>query len=249
MALDPTVEQQIARAKEAFARNAYLAALEDLQAVAARHPGFADIQNLIGLCLSLAGRPEEALAAFARATELNPGYVEAHLNLAITLNDLGRLDEAHASFQRAAEADEEKTGGGRFSSAAAAKLANRHMELGDLYAEAGGLEEALEQYRRAAELRPQFLDIGNKLARALIDLGRTGEAIDELQRIVRMNASFVAARANLGLALYRAGRLDAAGEEWRRCLAQQPGNAQVSSYLGMLERQREGGPREPSHGP
>lgn len=239
MALDPTVEQQIARAKEAFARNAYVAALEDLQAVAERHPTFADIQNLIGLCLSLLGRPDDAIAAFERATVLNPGYVEAHLNRAITLNDLGRLDEARESFQRAAEADEEKTGGGRFPSAAAARLANRHMELGDLYAEAGALEEALEQYRRASELRPQFLDIRNKLARALIDLGRPAEAEAELRQILELNASFAAARANLGLALYRAGRLDEAGAEWRRCLAQQPGSAQVASYLGMLERQRE----------
>src|SRR4051794_15874919 len=167
MALDPAVEQMIARAKESFARGAYVAALEDLQPVAERHPGFADVQNLIGLCLSLSGRPDEALAAFARATELNAGYVEAHLNRAITLNDLGRTDEARESFQRAAEADEEKTGGGRFSSAAAARIANLHAELGDTYAAAGASEEALEEYRKAAALRPQFMDIRNKLARTL----------------------------------------------------------------------------------
>src|SRR5215212_8416974 len=67
MAIEPAVEQMIARAKEHFARGAYLAALEDLQAAAERHPKFADVQNLMGLCLSLAGRPEEALAAFERA--------------------------------------------------------------------------------------------------------------------------------------------------------------------------------------
>ena len=243
MPLDPTVEQQIARAKEAFARNAYVAALEDLQAVAERHPNFADIQNLMGLCLSLLGRPEEALQAFDRATQLNPGYVEAHLNRAITLNDLGRLDEARESFQRASEADEEKTGGGRFTSAAAARLANKHLELGDLYAEAGAPEEALEQYSRASALRPQFVDIRNRRGRTLVDLGRLGEAIDELRGILEVNPNFGAARANLGLALYRAGRTDEAEAEWRRCLAQQPDNAQVASYLGMLERQKEGGAR------
>ena len=88
------------------------------------------MQNLSGVCLSMLGRPDEALAAFTRATELNPGYVEAHLNRAITLNDLGRLDEARDSFARAAEADEEKGGGGRFSSAAAARLANLHARAG-----------------------------------------------------------------------------------------------------------------------
>jgi tetratricopeptide (TPR) repeat protein len=239
MALDPAVEQTIARAKESFARGAYVAALEDLQSVAERHPGFADVQNLIGLCLSLLGRGEEALPAFERATELNPGYVEAHLNRAITLNDLGRTDEARESFQRAAEADEEKSVGGRFSSAAAAKLANMHAELGDTYASAGAGDEALAEYRKAAELRPQFLDIRNKLARTLIELGRADEAVAELDSILERRASFVAARANLGLAHYRAGRLDDAEREWRRCAQQQPENAQVSGYLGMVARQRE----------
>jgi len=240
LAIEPAVEQMIARAKESFARGAYLAALEDLEAAAARHPGFADVQNLIGLCLSLSGRPEEALAAFERATALNDGYVEAHLNRAITLNDLGRTDEARESFQRAAEADGEKTAGGRFSSAAAAKLANLHAQLGDTYLQAGAAEEALEEYRKASGLRPQFMDIRNKLARTLLDLGRHDEAAAELEEILAERASFVAARANLGLAHYRAGRLDDAEREWRRCEQQQPDNAQVSGYLGMLARQREG---------
>src|SRR5215218_2773455 len=243
MAMDPAVEQMIARARENFARSAYLAALEDLQAAAERHPGFADVQNLMGLCLSLAGRPEEALAAFERATALNRGYVEAHLNLAITLNDLGRTDEARESFQRAAEADGEKTGGGRFSSAAAAKLANLHAQLGDTYLQAGAGDEALEEYRKASGLRPQFMDIRNKLARTLIDLGRHAEAVEALEAILAERSSFVAARANLGLALYRAGRLDDAEREWRRCEQQQPDNAQVSGYLGMLVRQRETEPK------
>ena len=238
MAIEPAVEQMIARAKESFARGAYLAALEDLQAAAARYPGFADVQNLIGLCLSLSGRPEEALAAFERATALNDGYVEAHLNRAITLNDLGRTDEARESFQRAAEAHGEKTAGGRFSSAAAAKLANLHAELGDTYLQAGAPEEALEEYRKASRLRPQFMDIRNKLARTLLDLGRHDEAAAELEEILAERGSFLAARANLGLAHYRAGRLGDAEREWRRCQQQQPDNAQVSGYLGMLERQK-----------
>jgi len=232
------VEQLIARGKEALARNQYLAALDDLQAAADRRPGFADVQNLVGLCLSMVGRPEEALGAFERAVELNPGYVEAHLNRAITLNDLGRLDEARDAFRRASEADEEKVGGGRFSSAAAARLANLHLDLGDAYDQAGAPEDAVEQYRRAVELRPQFLDIRTRLGRTLIELERLDEARAELGSVLEENPGFVQARANLGLACFRAGALDEAEREWRRCLAQQPGNAQVAAYLGMLERRR-----------
>lgn len=240
MTQDPGVEQLIARGKEALARNQYLAALDDLQAAAGQRPGFADVQNMIGLCLSMVGRPEEALAAFARATELNPGYVEAHVNHAITLNDLGRVDEARDAFRRAADADEQKGGGGRFSSAAAARLANLHRELADAYEQAGAPEDAVEQYRKAVELRPQFVDIRTRLGRTLIELGRLDEARAELDAVLDQNPGFVQARSNLGLAWFRAGSLDQAEREWRRCLAQQPGSAQVAAYLGMLERRRGG---------
>ena len=238
MAQELTTEQLIARGREAYARNALLAALEDFQEVVRREPRFADVHNLVGLCLSLLGRPEEAVEAFDRATGVNPRYVEAHVNRAITLNDLGRLDEARESFERAADAD--GSAGGRFPGAVAARLANKHAELGDLYAEASALEEAEEQFRRACEIRPRFLDIRNKLGRTLLDLGRMREGVAELRAVLDANPSFTGARANLGLALYRAGDLDGAEAEWERCLAQQPGSAQVGGYLGMLRRQREG---------
>ncbi|HEX2094462.1 MAG TPA: tetratricopeptide repeat protein [Longimicrobiaceae bacterium] len=237
MGPEPTTEQLIARGKEAYARNAYLAALEDLQEAARREPRFADLHNLVGLCLSLTGRPEAAVDAFDQALAVNPRYVEAHLNRAITLNDLGRLDEAREAFERAAQADGENSGGG-FTATVSGVVANRHGELGDLYAAAGALPEAEEQYRRACEIRPRFLDLRNKLARTLLDLGRTDDAIAELRAVLDVNPAFATARITLGLALYRAGSLAAAEVEWERCLQQRPGNAQVSGYLRLLRSQR-----------
>ncbi|MDP9348744.1 MAG: tetratricopeptide repeat protein [Gemmatimonadota bacterium] len=237
MPQEMTTEHLIARGREAYARNAYLAALEDLGEAVRREPCFADVHNLIGLCLTLVGRPEAAVDAFDQALGLNPRYVEAHLNRAITLNDLGRLEEARESFQHAMEAD--GGGDGQFSSTVSARLANKHAELGDLYAEAGALALAEEQYRRACEMRPRFLDLRNKLARTLLELGRTEEAVAELRAVLEVNPSFLAARSNLGLALYRLDDLEGARAEWERCVAQQPGSAQVNGFLRMLQRQRE----------
>lgn len=241
MNLDPSVEQSVARGKEAFARGDYLTALGELQLVAAQHPGFADVQNLIGLCLSLLGRPEEAVEAFRRAVTENPGYVEAHLNLAITLNGIGEFDEARVSFENASDADGQKTNG-PYPSAAAARIANKHAELGDLYMEAGAPVEALQQYRIAIGIRPEFVDIRNKLARTMIDLDDAAGAEAELRETIVARPGFVGARANLGLALYKLGRWDEAQTEWQQCLEQQAENAQVQGYLSMLERRRAAAP-------
>jgi tetratricopeptide (TPR) repeat protein len=233
--MDLTTEQLIARGRQAFERRDYLAALNDFRDVLQGHPNFADIRHLSGLALSFLGQPEAALEEFDRAIELNEAYVEAHLNRAITLNELGRYDDAAVAFERA-WAHETKTDA-PFPAAVTARLANAHMMVGDLYLEAGGAREAVEQYKIALDLRPKFLDIRNKLAVAQIQLGELGEAEIELRRALEGNSRFLAARLNLGLVLYRMGRIDEARSEWELCRQIQPGSAQVRAYLAMMQRQ------------
>ena len=228
-------EQLITRGKESYAHREYAAALADLREVVSRKPQFADVHHLIGLCLSLVGRPEEAVGAFDEALAINPRYVEAHVNRAITLQEIGRYDDARHSFEAASEVDMEE-GVGRFPGVLAARLANRHMELGDLYAEGGALDEAAEQFCRAAEIRPRFVDIRNKLARMLLELGKLDEAVDELRQILEINPNFFAARINLGLGWYRMGDFEEARREWERCDQQRPGHPQVEFYLSALAR-------------
>ncbi|HEX7118247.1 MAG TPA: tetratricopeptide repeat protein [Longimicrobiales bacterium] len=232
--MEPRIDHLISRGRQAFERRDYVAALADFREVLEQQPAFADIRHLAGLCLNFLGQPEEALREFDRALELNEGYVEAHLNRAITLNELGRYDEAREAFDRAGRFERE--GDGPYPAAVSARLANAHAELGDLYMAASAPEEAAAQYRAALELRPRFLDIRNKLAHALIQMGDLDGAESELRRALEANPHFMAARLNLGLVHYRRGELDEATGEWGRCRAQEPEHPQVRAYLAMLER-------------
>lgn len=232
---DLSTPELIEKGRDAYARNAYSTALMYLRAVIERAPGYADVHNLIGLCLNLLGNTEDALRAFGRAIELNPRYTEALVNRALTLQEVGRYDEAQASFEAASEADMEE-GVDRFPAVLASRLANQHADLGDLYSAGGALSEAAEQYRRAVEIRPRFADIRSRLARTLIELGDTEAAVAELREALRLNPGFRQARINLGLAWYRSGDPVAAAREWERCLADDPENAQVRTFLAMLER-------------
>lgn len=231
--MDARNEQLMQRARLAFERGDYASALADAQEVLAAHPGFADLRHLAGLCHGFLGNSEAALAEFEQALALNPRYIEAHLNRAITLTDLGRYDEAQASFASAAEHETED--GGPFTAGILARLANGHAELGDLYMQGGGAEDAASEYRRALELRPAFHDIRNKLAEALIELGSLDEAKAELERVRDGNPRFMAARLNLGLVYYRLERLERAREEWHACERLQPTHPQVRAYLTMLD--------------
>ena len=176
---------------------------------------------------------QRILEEFDRALELNPKYVEAHLNRAITLNELGRYEEAKEAFRLAAEYETARSG--RFPGAVSARLANAHMALADLYMEAGDPASAETEYRRALDLRPEFLDIRNKLAQALLRRGEYDAAEAELLRVLEANPGFLAARVNLGLVHFRRGDRVAAEREWRACQAQAPEHPQARANLAMLD--------------
>ena len=226
-------DPRIQRAREAFDRRDYVAALTDLREVVAENPDFADVHHLMGLCLSLLGQPEEALEEFDAAIAANGEYIEAHLNRAITLNELGRYDEAREAFGRAASCEERV--GGRFPAAVSARLANAHAAVGELYMAAAGAGEAVREFRKALELRATFHDIRNRLAEALMQLGDLDAAQDELERVLAGNGRFLQARLNLGLIHYRRGHHDAAREEWEECRSQDPNSPQVRAYLRLLD--------------
>lgn len=231
--LQLTTDRLLTRGRDAYARAEYAIAVADLREVVQREPNFADVHHLLGVCLALIGRPVEALESFDRALEINPRYVEALLNRAITLYELGRYDDARLSFEAASVADLEE-GVGQFPSVLAARLAQGHAELAELYLQAGETGEAVEQLRRAVELRPRFADIRNRYARALIESGEPRAATVELEQILADNPSFLSARINLGVAWYRSGDPQAARREWERCLEQRPDDPLVTGYLRMV---------------
>ncbi len=243
--MDPHVDQLIQRGRLAFERRDYAAALADFRQVLDQQPTFADIRHMAGLCLNFLGDPEAALEEFDRALALNEGYIEAHLSRAITLNDLGRYDEAEEAFRRASE-HVRPVEGGRFPSAVSARLANAHAELGDLYMAASAPEEAVVQYWAALELRPSFIDIRNKLAMALMQLGELDQAEAQLQTAIEANPEFLMARLNLGLVHFRRERFEEAAAEWHRCAERHPDHPQVRAYLAMLEKPAV--PHDPSGG-
>lgn len=228
------IQQLIQRGKQAFEKREYAAALTDFQEVLRRNSRFADIHHLAGLCLSFLGHPDAALIAFSEAVTLNERYIEAHINRAITLNELGRFEEAQESFARAAEFETQAAG--KFPAAVSARLANAHANLGDLYLAAGAAGEAAAQYRAALEIRPQFHDIRNRLAEALMQLRDLANARTELEIVLAGNPRFLAARLNLGLVHFRLGDVAAAKGEWDAASEQQPANPQVRAFLAMLER-------------
>jgi tetratricopeptide (TPR) repeat protein len=237
MTPDTNPERNVKEARERFALQDYYGAVHLLEEVLATGRAFADAHHLLGLSRSLLGQTDQALAAFDSAVHLNPRYVEAHIHRGLILNQLGRSTEAEEAFRRASALEGPRTG--RFSPHVAARLANQHAALGEAYAEAGALADAADQYRKAVELGPAFIDLRYRLARLLLDAGNPLGARDELERVLQARPGFVEAQASLGLAHYLAGDASEARRIWRDALERQPENSRIEAYLAMMDRARE----------
>lgn len=231
-------EQLVEQARERFGLQDYYGCIHLLEDVIASGRGFADAHQLLGVALHLVGQPDRALEALDTAIKLNPRYVEALIHRGLVLSDLGRSEEASASFAAARDSGSRLREG--IPEHHAAKLANQHAELGEAYAEAGAMTQAIEQYRTALKLGPTFHDLRYRLARLLIEAGRALEAREELEAVVAARPRFAEAKAALGMASYMAGDKTSAALIWNEIATADPSNLKVQAYLAMLRRNQRG---------
>lgn len=221
-------------ARERFANRDYYGALLVLDELAGSARPYADVHHLRGLCFSLLDRPDEALEEFDRALALNARYLEAHLHRGLVLNQLGRGAEALTAFELAAAAEGPAVAG--FSAPVAARLANEHARLGELYADVGAVAEAVLEYRRAVELGPNFHDLRLRLARLLLEAGNPLQAREDLEVILESRPDWVDAQVQLGMARYLSGDTAGARDTWRACREARPDLERIAAYLSMVER-------------
>ncbi len=121
---------------------------------------------------------------------------QEHIDRAAKLLEQGDMDGAIAALEDATQANPDNP--------------VAWNNLGNLNAQRGRSERAMELYRRAIEADPKRLEPHYNLAGALLDAGRTDEAIEEYERAAAIDDANAAVYYNLAYALYQASRFDKA---------------------------------------
>lgn len=232
------IDELYMRGREAYDKGDYAVAEKHFLEVVKARP-YADVYNKLGLIYHGKGELGKAAAAFRKALELNPNYTEVSLNLAVTLNDMGKYNEANEVFGTAAKIAH----GSPFSldPFIKGKLANEHAKLGDIYYDLGLFGEAVEEYKKAINLRPTFVDIITKIGIAYREKGLYNEAIREFVKSKEINPRYMPARINLGITYYMKGFIDLAVAEWNEALTVNPNNTDAQMYLKFVQHEQEGG--------
>lgn len=216
------------------------ASIEEARALARRAPAAPDAQHALALCLTQAGRVDEADEAFARALALAPGQAAIQANRARSLRRAGRVRGAAACWQQ-------RTQDAPADAQAWVELGLHQLDLASpdplgldpLRPELAQRAAAIESLRRALALDASLVRAWHGLGAALRDQDALPEAEDALRRAIALAPDKPVLWASLAGVLRLAGRPDEAVTAYRK--AEQLGpigpdvlDAQVGALIDCL---------------
>src|SRR6185369_394447 len=201
--MDERIKELLSRGREHYQKREFDKADYLLREVIEHSDSYADVFDMLGIIAHSRGDLHAAARYFERAVALNASYTEALLNLAVTYNDLGRYEAARQIHSKVRKLG--NTGPMQIDPFARGKIANMHADLGQAYAEAGIVHEAIEQYQKAVSLCPTFADLRTRLGSLYRDAGDLQHAREQFQAAKDANPRFVQARVLLGVTHYSLG--------------------------------------------
>jgi len=95
------------------------------------------------------------------------------------------------------------------------------------------LDEAIDHYRRAVALRPDYAPAFNNLGSALRARGRRDEAVESYEKALELRPDFAGAHYNMANLLVDEGNPAAAIDHFERALQIEPASADVHNNLGI----------------
>ena len=216
-------------------------------------PDYVVAHNNLGAALEKKGRLEEAIAHYRKALDISPGYTKARENLDNALTRRRRIEETLRGFAEKTAKDPADLAAWTEWGSLLFSL-NRFDEAADRFGQAlrvnpahtpalsglgmalfaqgqGRWEEALQQFRRAAESAPQDAQVHYLLAQMLDRVGQANEAIAAYEQTLRISPRHLGAHNDLGTLLATQGRLEDAIAHFEEALRIDPQDKQAQHNL------------------
>ena len=182
-------------------------------------PNDATLYYYLGQSLAGEGRSADAIEAYQRATLLDLGFADAYYRLGLLARKQGHSDIAGPALKRFNHL--RGIGGGdpevpkqikrmRDAILNAPEEAAHHYNLGLFFVAHGYFPEAENKFARAAALRPDDLDLLNRLSGDLLELDQPEAALRYLEAALVRDPAYFPALLNAGQIAGRLGRYEEA---------------------------------------
>jgi tetratricopeptide (TPR) repeat protein len=173
---------------------------------------------------------QKAVDYFTQSIVADPGYAKAYVGLAdcygllrefAAMPDSEAWPRALAAARKAVELDD--------------SLAEAHSSLGfDLFYGSLDLKGGEREFKRAAELNPNYAEAHQWYATALMSVGRLQEASDEMERARELQPSSRSILADQGLLFFYQGKSAKAIEQLGQVEAAEPTFRSAHMYLAYI---------------
>ena len=111
--------------------------------------------------------------------------------------------------------------------------AMRHNDLGVAFVFKGDLGQAIDEFKHALRLQPNYFAAHLNLANTLLDVGRNDAAMVEFKEALRLKPDDPKTHNDLGVALKEMGNLEGAIAEFRTVLRHNPSDVNAHNNLGV----------------
>ncbi len=163
-------------------------------------------------------KPEDALQAYRKASELTPKDPEPHLSAGLLHERQKEFSDAEAEYKHVMTLDPKST--------------EAAIGLTNLYMKSGRLGDAEPLLRRLANERPDDAGIHLQLGRVLAAQGKKDDAIAELQIALKLTPADTDAQREIADLYAGAGKNDLAESAYRALVSAQPKDPELHRELG-----------------
>jgi tetratricopeptide (TPR) repeat protein len=113
-----------------------------------------------------------------------------------------------------------------------------HNNLGHDLLQKGQLNEAIIQFQKVLEIKPEYAAAHNNLGLVYFRKGQVDEAMEHYQKALKIRPQYVEAHDNFGTALLQKGRVDEAVEQYQKALEIQSNYVLAHYNLGVALAQK-----------
>ena len=164
-------------------------------------------------------KPEDALAAYRKASELTPKDPEPHLSAGLLQERQKEFSAAEAEYEQVLAVDPHST--------------EAAIGLTNLYLKSGRLGDAEPLLRRLASERPDDAGIHLQLGRVLAAQSKKDDAIAEIQTALKLAPADSDAQREIADLYSSAGKNDLAENTYRALVTTQPKDPELHRGLGQ----------------
>ncbi|MFH1566341.1 MAG: tetratricopeptide repeat protein [bacterium] len=115
--------------------------------------------------------------------------------------------------------------------------AQNHNNLGDYYGRHREYEKALEEFKKAIELKPDYADAYHNLANTYGEIGDVENAITNYENAIKFNPNLWQSYQNLGAIYFNLGDKEKTKEFIEKALKINPGNENLRKILEIISNQ------------